>query len=162
MIQTGEVRDRRIYMAGPLFTLAERTHNLSLCTALQNALPSFTLVLPQLRAEAFNGDLKSIANDCFSQVKLCDAVIACVDGPDTDSGTAIEIGYAVALEKPVIGYRTDFRVSEADGLNAMVRYSCARVILMKSYDVDMTELAGAIARELSDPQCYLVSDEVTT
>lgn len=49
-----------------------------------------------------------------------DIVVAVLDGVDVDSGTAWEIGYAYAKEKPVIGLRTDFR-SLSDGVvNLMV------------------------------------------
>ena len=39
------------------------------------------------------------------------AVLALLDGVDVDSGTAAEIGYAAALGTPVIGLRTDVRLS---------------------------------------------------
>ena len=39
----------------------------------------------------------------------CDAVFAVLDGVDVDSGTAAEIGFAYALGKPVVGWRSDFR-----------------------------------------------------
>jgi nucleoside 2-deoxyribosyltransferase len=48
-----------------------------------------------------------------------DGVLAVLDGTDVDSGTAAEIGYAVALGKPVVGYRGDFRLS-ADNEGALV------------------------------------------
>lgn len=44
-------------------------------------------------------------------IRDADVILAILDGPDVDSGTAAEIGYAAALEKPVIGLRTDTRRS---------------------------------------------------
>jgi nucleoside 2-deoxyribosyltransferase len=41
-----------------------------------------------------------------------DAVLAVLDGPDVDSGTAAEIGWAAAHSCPVIGLRTDFRLAD--------------------------------------------------
>jgi nucleoside 2-deoxyribosyltransferase len=41
-----------------------------------------------------------------------DAVLAVLDGPDVDSGTAAEIGWAAAHGRPVIGLRTDFRLAD--------------------------------------------------
>ena len=41
-----------------------------------------------------------------------DAVLAVLDGPDVDSGTAAEIGWAAAHGHPVIGLRTDFRLAD--------------------------------------------------
>ena len=40
-----------------------------------------------------------------------DMVVACMDGPDPDSGTAWECGYAYAKGKPIVCFRTDFRIS---------------------------------------------------
>lgn len=40
------------------------------------------------------------------------AVLAVLDGPDVDSGTAAEIGWAAAHGRPVIGLRTDFRLAD--------------------------------------------------
>ena len=35
-----------------------------------------------------------------------------LDGPDVDSGTAAEIGWAAARQCPVVGLRTDFRLAD--------------------------------------------------
>ena len=39
------------------------------------------------------------------------AMLALLDGVDVDSGTAAEIGYAAALGTPVVGLRTDLRLT---------------------------------------------------
>ena len=44
-------------------------------------------------------------------LRACDAVLAVLDGVDVDSGTAAEIGFAYALGKTVIGWRSDFRLA---------------------------------------------------
>ena len=62
----------------------------------------------------------------------CDAVVAILDGPDSDSGTCIEIGYARAKGKPVIGVRTDFRDGEVHGLNIMTAGICTSLIKLPS------------------------------
>jgi nucleoside 2-deoxyribosyltransferase len=41
-----------------------------------------------------------------------DAVLAVLDGPDVDSGTAAEIGWAAAHKTPIVGLRTDFRLAD--------------------------------------------------
>ena len=56
-------------------------------------------------------------------------MIAVLDGPDADSGTSLEIGYAYATGKPIIGIRTDFRGSEDRGLNLMLSNACDELIL---------------------------------
>jgi nucleoside 2-deoxyribosyltransferase len=47
-------------------------------------------------------------------IRKADGVVAVLDGVDVDSGTAAEIGYATALGKWVIGYRSDFRRTGED------------------------------------------------
>ncbi|HEX9677276.1 nucleoside 2-deoxyribosyltransferase [Nitrososphaera sp.] len=54
-----------------------------------------------------------------------DIVVAGLDGPDVDSGTASEIGYAYARGKIIVGYRGDFRLTgenEAAMINIQVQY----------------------------------------
>ena len=46
----------------------------------------------------------------IAHIEACDAVVANLDffrGPEPDSGTCFEVGYAVALGKPVVGYLPD-------------------------------------------------------
>ncbi len=57
-----------------------------------------------------------------------EAVFAVLDGTDVDSGTAAEIGYAAALGKPVVGWRTDLRLS-ADNADALVNLQVEYFIL---------------------------------
>jgi len=54
-----------------------------------------------------------------SEIDRADIVVAILDGPDVDSGTASEIGYAFAMKKRVFGYRNDFR-SDSDDEGAVV------------------------------------------
>jgi hypothetical protein len=54
-----------------------------------------------------------------------DAIFAVLDGTDVDSGTAAEIGYGFAREKPILGYRGDFRLcadNEGGIVNLQVEY----------------------------------------
>lgn len=58
-------------------------------------------------------------------IETSDLVFAVLDGTDVDSGTAAETGFAAALNKPVIGYRNDFRLAgDNDGsvVNLQVEY----------------------------------------
>jgi nucleoside 2-deoxyribosyltransferase len=50
------------------------------------------------------------------------AVLAVLDGPDVDSGTAAEVGWAAAHHIPVVGWRSDFRLAdhEAAAVNLQV------------------------------------------
>jgi nucleoside 2-deoxyribosyltransferase len=51
----------------------------------------------------------AIGRDNAKDIDASDGVVASLDGPDVDSGTAAEIGYAAARGKWIIGYRGDFR-----------------------------------------------------
>ena len=51
-------------------------------------------------------------------------VVAALDGPDVDSGTASEIGYAFARGKRIIGFHGDMRLTgenEAAVVNLQVQ-----------------------------------------
>lgn len=54
---------------------------------------------------------KRIGSMNFESLRNSDVILANLNGADPDSGTCIEIGYAHALGKTIIGYRTDFRLS---------------------------------------------------
>jgi nucleoside 2-deoxyribosyltransferase len=142
-------QELRIYMAGPLFTGAERCHNRKLGEELRKLLPRYEFILPQDRAVMFLPYLAALVKDCLAQVRDADQLLACLDGPDVDSGTCVEIGYAIALGKPILGYRTDFRGSEIEGVNAMVRYGCTDYILAHSIEKSTEELAAILATRLS-------------
>ena len=80
-------------------------------------------------------------------IDRCDAMLAVLDGPDVDSGTAAEIGYAFARGKPILGYRGDFRISadnEGGAVNLQVEY-CIRE---SGGDIvsTMSEIGPALAR----------------
>ena len=140
-----EARAPRIYMAGPLFSLAERNHNVALAAALMRLMPDTVCVLPQRRAEALLPDLAAVSEDCVTQASTSDVLVACLDGPDVDSGTCMEIVHARAHGHPVIGYRTDFRGHEADGVNAMVRYGVDTYVFLPAYETSIDALAECLA-----------------
>jgi len=95
----------RLFLSGPLFTVAERDFNSGLARFLEAR--GFEVWLPQERAT--RGGAKAIFQSCIKGIEWADAVVACMDGPDPDSGTAWEVGFAYAKEKPIVCYRSDFR-----------------------------------------------------
>jgi nucleoside 2-deoxyribosyltransferase len=98
----------KIYLAGPLFTLAEQSFNVTLARFLDGA--GFEVWLPQEHEPRSNTAQAIFAMD-VAALDWADMVVACMDGPDPDSGTAWECGYAYAKGKPIVCYRTDFRIS---------------------------------------------------
>lgn len=95
----------KLFLSGPLFTVAERDFNAGLARFLEGQ--GFEIWLPQERA--IRGGAKAIFQSCVKGIEWADAIIACMDGPDPDSGTAWEVGYAYAKRKPIVCYRSDFR-----------------------------------------------------
>jgi nucleoside 2-deoxyribosyltransferase len=66
-----------------------------------------------------------LGGDNARAIEQSQVVVAVLDGPDVDSGTASEVGYAAALGKRIIGYRGDFRLSsdnEGTTVNLQVEY----------------------------------------
>jgi nucleoside 2-deoxyribosyltransferase len=73
-----------------------------------------TMALPagEERVAALERMSRLIGERNRSLIGRADVVLAILDGPDVDSGTAAEIGWAAAHGKPVVGWRSDFRLAE--------------------------------------------------
>ena len=134
------MRAMRVYLAGPLFTVAEQQFNLMLAGRLETA--GYTVFLPQrdvshdtkepgYPARIFHEDLQGL--------QKADVIVAVCDGIPMDDGTAWEIGYAHAQGKTIIGLRTDFRiVGPQERVNLMIQESVA--VLVDSVDGVLQEL----------------------
>ncbi|HEX3046351.1 MAG TPA: nucleoside 2-deoxyribosyltransferase [Bacillota bacterium] len=143
----------RIYIAGPLFSTAEREFNLRFADFLRKELVDLQpeLILPQQKAEEIAGDPDFVAKTfsfCLETVGRSDCLVAFLEGSDADSGTCIELGYAFAKEKPIVGIRTDFRSCEDRGLNLMVANVCTHLIHEPFQSTQ--ELAGKTAKILRE------------
>jgi len=69
------------------------------------------------RVEAFKEIAAQIGKANEDMIRSCDIALGVLDGPELDSGTVSEIGFAAALGKKCYGLRTDFRdCGEFDGL----------------------------------------------
>jgi nucleoside 2-deoxyribosyltransferase len=142
----------RVYLAGPLFSLAERGFNEELALKLEQECPSLEMILPQRHAAEICHE-PNFCRDMFAfsinAVETSHAVVAVLDGADADSGTCIEIGYARGKGKRVIGVRTDFRASEDRGLNLMVANSCSDLLVQSSETATIDGLVRRIANALA-------------
>ncbi len=118
----------KIYLAGPLFTTAEQEFNRQLCSALQQA--GHEVWLPQ-EHEPRERTAKAIFEEDVKGMDWAEVVVANMDGPDPDSGTCWECGYAFR-KKPILLYRTDFRQAgdaASAPFNLMMSESAAAVIV---------------------------------
>ena len=125
----------RVYLAGPLFTLAERQFMAHLRDQV-GAVPGVAALWPgdlfvDDDLEAMGAQAKAhIFCGCTTGLGGCDLVAAVLDGPQVDDGTAWEIGYSFAKGVPVWGLRTDFRVAgdtPQSLVNCMIECSCTRI-----------------------------------
>lgn len=140
-----------VYIAGPLFSMAEKEFNQRLADLIRSGMDDVNVILPQVECK----DLMSQSDWCAKSFYACvrsidraDVVLAVLDGPDVDSGTSFEIGYAYAKNKPVIGVRTDPRQLEDQGVNLMLSRSVNCMIWVDSNKITCRELAGKIIEAL--------------
>ena len=118
----------KIYLAGPLFTAAEQAFNRRLCSRLKNA--GHDVWLPQ-EHEPRERTAKAIFEEDVGGIEWAEVLVANMDGPDPDSGTCWECGYAYG-KKPIVLYRTDFRQAgdaEDTPFNLMLSQSADAVLV---------------------------------
>ena len=123
----------KIYFAGPLFTPAERRF-IDEC-AVQLRAAGFDVFVPHEHELALDGTVTAerIFVKDWAALSEANAVLAILDGPMIDDGTACEIGIFYALmrtdesKRGIVGLVTDLRAlrdsereGEARGLNLFV------------------------------------------
>jgi nucleoside 2-deoxyribosyltransferase len=115
-----------IYLAAPLFSESEKRYNAYVRDLLTQA--GHITYLPQEQGEDVGlrtrKDDHTVFNRHLQALELAEAVVAIYDGPDADSGTAWEAGYAYAKGIPVLALRTDNRMIGAErSINLMLEHS---------------------------------------
>lgn len=127
------IRKPAVYLAGPLGFFEAGRHYLSV-VLLPLLAGEFTVLDPWAASESLvrdhpNADLARLNGLLGDQNRLMieasNSVLAVLDGSDVDSGTAAEIGFAAGLPRPVVGLRTDMRMSgdnRATVINLQVEY----------------------------------------
>ena len=90
-----------------------------------------------------------IAQNNVRALTQCDGVVAILDGSDVDSGTAAEIGFAFARQKPIVGYRNDVRLS-GDNDGAVINLQVEFFIRQSGGSIvsAFTEIVGALRNAL--------------
>lgn len=140
----------QLYLAGPLFSQAERAWNAALANALIAA--GHQVFLPQSAIE----QLETLEADAIFQldvegVRSADAVVAVLDGADPDSGTSFECGLAFALGIPIVAVRTDFRAGgdalpgqRVPTINLMLSQAVSAEVLLTSPETSVDEVSRQI------------------
>jgi len=91
--------------------------------------------LPQDESDEQTGE--KAATEIFSKdvegIDWADVVVANMDGPDPDSGTCWECGYAYR-KKPVVIFRTDFRIEGGIApYNLMLTESATKIVTVQPF-----------------------------
>ena len=117
-----------VYMAGPLFDEGERWWAERLDAMVRRA--GFDTFLPHRDNPPKNDDnIRAIFDNDRAAIDRCDLVVANLNGLTTDDGTAWEMGYAFALQRPIIGIHTDWRTRFAhETVNLMLECSLTRLV----------------------------------
>jgi nucleoside 2-deoxyribosyltransferase len=147
-------RQPRVYYAASLFNEAEREfnrrvvgmiHDLGYSTwfpqedvgLLTDLMDELDMTLEEVRDHIFRLNIK--------EVQDADLVVFVLDGRVPDEGACIEAGIAWAMNKPIIGLKTDIRDGEPGGNNIMI-------------DGIVSQVAGSVdeLREMLEPVHTLV------
>ena len=135
----------KLYFAGPLFTTPERTWNSEVVVALRAA--GHEIFLPQEQEPG--KDAAGIFATDVGGIDWADGLVAIMDGPDPDSGTCWEVGYAYGTKKAIVLVRTDFRdlAGRAGTYNPMMAESAS--IRLDLPVASTTDVIAAILEALS-------------
>ena len=130
----------KLYFAGPLFTTPERTWNAEVAAALRAA--GHEVFLPQEQEPGKDGP--GIFATDIGGIDWADGLVAIMDGPDPDSGTAWEVGYAFGVRKPIVLVRTDFRMLAGNAGDYNPMLTQAATIRVDAPAGSTTEVVGAV------------------
>jgi nucleoside 2-deoxyribosyltransferase len=144
----------KIYFAGPLFTPYEREFIDRCAAQLRGA--GFDVFVPHEHELALDGTVTAeriFAKD-WAALREANAVLAVLDGPMIDDGTACEIGIFYGLmrgdesKKGIVGLVTDLRALQDSERQGEVRG-------LNLFVVGCIEAAGTICTSLDDAQAVL-------
>ncbi len=112
----------------------------------------FTVILPQEECAGLDTAPEEIFRVCKSGVEKADTILAILDGPDADSGTCWEVGFAYGLGKQIVGVRTDFRKCEVFNVNIMLHYGVTTMITDTNNDDEILfkEILSSIDQRCTD------------
>lgn len=133
---------KRIYVAAPLFNEMELERNSRIKEILVNN--GYEIYLPQDEAGlAFdlideNNKLeinKKIFEEDIKGINSSDILLFLLDGRVPDEGACVELGYAYALNKKCIGYKTDTRALDKTGDDNLFIEACFDFKIAKNIDM---------------------------
>jgi len=143
---SSEKNKSKLYLAGPLFSLAERTFNHHLKLLLE---PYFEIYLPQEDGGLLVNMIKAglppeLAKEKVFDIDVramdeSDLLLIILDGRTVDEGAAFELGYAYAKGKPCFGLKTDPRQLLPVGNNPMIDIPLKRIFVSVEELIDWAQ-----------------------
>jgi nucleoside 2-deoxyribosyltransferase len=134
----------KIYLSGPLFSQAEIDWARKVKAFLKERLgKGIEVIWPH---EVASGSPQEIFQANLRALNECGLMVALLDGPQVDDGTAWEVGFFYARGGKILGIRTDFRKageSSDSHVNAMVEFSCQAIV--ESLEDLVREMEKALA-----------------
>lgn len=140
---------KKVYIAGPLFSRAEKEFNEKIDKHVQAM--GFKTFLPQrdgyLLADLMTqfSDKQDAIDTIFykdvEEIKGCDVVLFVLDGRVPDEGACVEVGLAYAYDKECIGFKSDSRSLMCEMDNPLL----------------VGVLKGRIAKSFSELEMFLVN-----
>ncbi|VVB72805.1 Nucleoside 2-deoxyribosyltransferase [uncultured archaeon] len=134
----------KIYLSGPLFSRGEVAWGRKLKAFLEDRLVNAEIIWPHEIIPCTAGP-RQIFQANVQALNDCDLMVAILDGPQVDDGTAWGVGYFFMQSKMILGIRTDFRrAGESVGskVNLMVESSCQAIA--SSLDELVSALSGRL------------------
>ena len=101
-----------VYLAGPLFTEGEMTQRRKEATTLRKQ--GYEVYSPLEQNDEIGFDIDKLYLRDIKAMRQADFAVICLD--NYDSGTMAELGWFVALEKPVYSYWSNWKFKEPDNL----------------------------------------------
>lgn len=119
----------KVYLSGPLFSWAEIEcgSRIKACV-IEKLGERIEVIWPH---EIIAGTPLKIFRSNVRALDECKIMVAILDGPQVDDGTAWEVGYHYARGGKIVGIRTDFRKAgeaASSKVNAMVEGSCVDIV----------------------------------
>ena len=142
----------KLYFAGPLFTTPERTWNSEVVVALRAA--GHEIFLPQEQEPG--KDAAGIFATDVGGIDWADGLVAIMDGPDPDSGTSWEVGYAYGTRKPIVLVRTDFRSMAGDAADYNLMLTQSAEVRLDLPAASTTDVIAAILDTLARVETGIV------
>ena len=150
------MKNRKLYLAAPLFSDAEKSYNVYLREILSKFYDVYLpqedgLLIVDLIKKGMNAKKAAdlVFQNDISAINSCDILLIVLDGRTVDEGAAFELGVAFAKKKKCIALQTDPRRLLEIGNNPMISMSISECFstvneLMEWAKVESSDLKGEI------------------